>query len=715
MASAQEYADWIIKNADKRGTPEFDTVAKAFEVAKTTAGAPSQLKGSTAGGAFMGLRDSVDAGAQMLRRVVPESVGAAVDNLGNKLADFGLPVARSNGVQGVDAIVKTANDEYDTSRRMAGRDGIDLARIGGNIANPINRVVPMAGATSTAAVATRAGAQGGISGLFQPVTEPGNFWQDKATQAAVGGGFGAAGGAIADKLTQAVGNRFAAMREKPGFPQMLGGQPQLPVQVQANDLLTKAAADQGIDLATIPRNILDDVRGKVEAAIKSGKKLDGATLVRQAEGRAVLGDDAGLMLGQSTRDPMQFASELDLRGIQGAGKPIADRLNLQNQRLIDKVGGMGAKSAPDAYEAGDVAIKSLQATDAQLSKAVTAAYNRFRASSGSTIDVPLQPMAQKLGEVLETYGQENIPAAVLSKLNQYGLGGMKQTKVFDLLEADKLIKIINANLDPMKASQAGALGALRKGLSESIEAAEVQSQGASGPSAQMLKDALGLAKSRFGLHEAVPALEAAAKDAAGKQAFVQRYVTARGVEPDTLKGLIKLMSPEAVDAVRRNVLSDILEKAAPGAGRGSDAALFSQAGFNRALDSIGDRKLLMIFGDEGVKQLRQIGRVSEWIQKAPKGSAVNNSNTGSAAFNLLQGMAGKSESQLLNKLTGLPGVNLVKNSLSQSLDESAARNALMANPRASSAQLSPEEINALRPYLSLTGGAFGGSAASGLR
>lgn len=34
MASAQDYATWIVKNADKKGTPEFETVAKAYKAAR---------------------------------------------------------------------------------------------------------------------------------------------------------------------------------------------------------------------------------------------------------------------------------------------------------------------------------------------------------------------------------------------------------------------------------------------------------------------------------------------------------------------------------------------------------------------------------------------------------------------------------------------------------------------------------------------------------
>ena len=36
MATADEYAHWIVNNADKKGTPEFDTVAAAYKDAKAT-------------------------------------------------------------------------------------------------------------------------------------------------------------------------------------------------------------------------------------------------------------------------------------------------------------------------------------------------------------------------------------------------------------------------------------------------------------------------------------------------------------------------------------------------------------------------------------------------------------------------------------------------------------------------------------------------------
>src|SRR5699024_3818191 len=86
--------------------------------------------GGVMAGIGMGLRDPIDAGAQMLRRAVPEGVGQAVDQFGNMIADAGLPVARSEGVQGVDNIINQVNTGYDAARAEAGREGMDCARLG---------------------------------------------------------------------------------------------------------------------------------------------------------------------------------------------------------------------------------------------------------------------------------------------------------------------------------------------------------------------------------------------------------------------------------------------------------------------------------------------------------------------------------------------------------------------------------------------------------
>ena len=50
MASAREYAEWIVKNRDKQGTPEFDTVARAYQRAREIEQqAPGTIPGAAPG------------------------------------------------------------------------------------------------------------------------------------------------------------------------------------------------------------------------------------------------------------------------------------------------------------------------------------------------------------------------------------------------------------------------------------------------------------------------------------------------------------------------------------------------------------------------------------------------------------------------------------------------------------------------------------------
>jgi len=46
MANAAEYAQWITNNADKKGTPEFNTVANAYQAAKIQEQQASKSSGS---------------------------------------------------------------------------------------------------------------------------------------------------------------------------------------------------------------------------------------------------------------------------------------------------------------------------------------------------------------------------------------------------------------------------------------------------------------------------------------------------------------------------------------------------------------------------------------------------------------------------------------------------------------------------------------------
>lgn len=65
MATAAEYAQWITENADKKGTPEFNTVANAYQAAKIKEGQVSKPSGS--------LVDTIKSGISDIKELFPQN------------------------------------------------------------------------------------------------------------------------------------------------------------------------------------------------------------------------------------------------------------------------------------------------------------------------------------------------------------------------------------------------------------------------------------------------------------------------------------------------------------------------------------------------------------------------------------------------------------------------------------------------------------------
>lgn len=164
-------------------------------------------------GVGMGIRDPLDAGAQMLSRALDDTmVGRGINSLGNQLASLGL-VEPTNSSADVDAIVNKVNDEYEAARKARGRDGFDGGRIIGNIAGtaPLGALRVAQGATLAPAMINGA-VQGGAFGLLQPVLgdQQDNFVTSKVNQGLLGAGSGAAGGALAHGLGRVLAPKAGA-------------------------------------------------------------------------------------------------------------------------------------------------------------------------------------------------------------------------------------------------------------------------------------------------------------------------------------------------------------------------------------------------------------------------------------------------------------------------------------------------------------------------
>ena len=141
---------------------------------------------STLGRVGVGMADPVHGGAQFLTNILPEGVVEAGNRFNNWLADKGVPLARiPEG--GVNQMVQDREAEYQARRAAAGSEGVDLARLAGNIASPVNAAVasriPVVGSLG----ARMAGGAGGGVALSALNPTTGDYWPEKGKQMAIGG------------------------------------------------------------------------------------------------------------------------------------------------------------------------------------------------------------------------------------------------------------------------------------------------------------------------------------------------------------------------------------------------------------------------------------------------------------------------------------------------------------------------------------------------
>lgn len=90
MATADEYAHWIVNNADKKGTPAFDTVAAAYKDAKTlSVPAPKESNPifDYEAGVFKGLAKPL---STLGGRIAPETTENVAQYINKKLVDVGI-------------------------------------------------------------------------------------------------------------------------------------------------------------------------------------------------------------------------------------------------------------------------------------------------------------------------------------------------------------------------------------------------------------------------------------------------------------------------------------------------------------------------------------------------------------------------------------------------------------------------------------------------
>lgn len=365
-------------------------------------------------GLVMGLRDPIDAGAQML----PRALGAITSLFGlapNRVSNF-----LDSEAARVDNIVKDTNAGYEANRRadaqtlsgvVTGKQpepGFDWARMGGNMVNPATWLggAPTKG-MSLLQLAGAGAKAGAVSGALQPVLDTENFGTEKAKQVLAGAGSGAV---LTPAIVKGTAGAANLVTKAQGAMEQRAAQRAVDQQ-QIRIAVTNTIISQGMRPGDLPDVVLKAVERDVKQALETGSKIDPAAIFRKAQFEAVgLTDDAGPTVGQLTRDsnPMNFANEKNMSGVQldrgarGMGNDLADRFQAQNQRLGENFDNMGASGATDSGTAAKEIMDGLRAADAPLKKGVDDLYATARSMSGGrVVDLERDTFVKSANEALD--------------------------------------------------------------------------------------------------------------------------------------------------------------------------------------------------------------------------------------------------------------------------------------------------------------------------
>jgi|GEM_PF-5143124 len=325
-----------------------------------------------------------------------------------------------------------------------------------------------------------------------------------------------------------------------------------------------------------------------------------------------------LTKGQATQDPTILSNEINSRG---KNKELADRYNEQNQQLIENINAINENAAPNVFgtnhvENGQALIDSYLDIDNARKANITAKYDALKEAAGGEIPIDGATFANNAFRGLKKELKSDFLATPIQKqLERFQSGEPMTFEQFESLRT-------NLASEMRRAARAGdgnaeaAASIVRNALEElplTGETAELK---------VLADDARSAARDRFNALKSDKAYNAAVNGSVAPDDFIQKYVI-NGKKND----IDTMINQLGADSQAREVMAaGIINWLKSKAGIVNEQGNFSQAGFNKALQSI-DPKILTIVGPEVNSQLKALGNTARLTQARPKGSFVNESNT----------------------------------------------------------------------------------------
>lgn len=610
-----------LRRADAAGDAESATVL-AGEYAKMRAETYKPEPASFGKRLAMGVAEPFVGTAHFMKR----GAEAMAEVPGSNMLPFGIgPAMTAIRATGSAEDYQGTVDQLKAAQDLAAPEGMDWGRMAGNVIGLAPTLVA-GGVPATIGGVARAGAlTGAASGLAMPVAGGENYAGDKASQIAVGGIAGAVAGPIAQKGLQGLGNLSSSIAAAVRRAVAPTANPQQ-IQITIQQTLQNA----GIDPASLPRAFLDDVTRQVRDARAAGGTLDQTALVNRATLESV-----GIpgTRGQITQDPSQYSRELFLREAPG-GEDLATQYRNSIQTLNQRLNDVQAGAAPPLrpVETGRQALNVLAQADNRGDALVSALYGAARGTAGIDTEINGRALAKTVSDRLsQERVSKSLPADYWNFLNEHGAG-----KALTIGNVAEEVQRINGLMKTYGGKPEGvALNILKRELNTAAERSGSQT---GEPAAQAFVTAKRAAAQRFGLHEAIPALRAAAQGEVAPDDFMRKFIY--GAKQDELRQLstfVRQASPQTWQQIRGQVLGD-LQLAANPSGQAND---FSQAAFNKQLRSLDQAgKLDLIFTPQEIQTLRAVGRAGELVQKGPPGVSRTGLSGAAKAAGLLSRAVG---------------------------------------------------------------------------
>lgn len=643
--------------------------------------------GSAALGALKGAADTLVLGPAQL--ITKTAAGLYPSSWPGARFLEGTAEQQQQDIQGINKGYQAATAQHPGAAEVGNITG----SVAGAAALPVGEVGEGANLFNKAIWAAKTG---GLVGASQPVTGEGNFWANKAGQVgagAVGGlvgypvaaGVGKVGGWLAGKALGALGGKGAVQAAAESGALLPENAP--PVAKAA-----VAAVKDHPDLIPEVANASPELQQKiVQTATDPTKQINPQALKNQ-----IISDKFGIQLtpGQASEDPRLISMERNLRGKPG-NEAMVYKLQDQNTQLVNGLDTLQKSAAPDVnvpnnFDGGQSVINAIQNKVDQQRQATSAAYKALADANGGDLPMDGQTFANNAEAALKKQMKGAfLPPQFKGLLEDFKSG--EQPMTYENFE--NLRTMLGAAQRTAMRSGDGnaehAINLVRDQLENMPLTSEVEGI------KPLADQARALAKQGFDLERQIPAYKAVASGAAQPDNFARKYIVGGTVKD--LKGLAGLLQddPNALQTIKAIPVNHLRDAAV------NQAGLFSQNGYNNALDSL-DPKLSVLYSPEEIQNLKDLGQAARLVMQRPAGSFVNESNTDVA--NLAR-TAGGVAAHAVDVATHSPLGSIAQNAIAKQVAKKSAQKTLSSilEPGAGISVPSPAQKTLLRDIPNIAG------------